>query len=262
MAIYLATPPVSRYLQKTHMKGKPLEIAVIIGPDPAVLMASVTWCPEGIDKLQIAGGLKGRPIEIAECEELNLTEFRRIANMSSKGSFALAILSGMVFLGGSGIYSEECGSPRVEVSVVSHRDQPLFQALQPWSSEDDALLNLCYGTDLFERVRSEFSFVQDLVLGSGTVGGHCILAVRECTRPMMFSAMASIFGRNFFVKRVVVVDDDIDIRNYKEVEWALATRFQADRDHIPYVRASGVSNRSFMFTRWFCFQDGDERNFS
>ena len=65
---------------------------------------------------------------------------------------------------------------------------------------------------------------------AGTVGAHLTVSVNECSPPMLRPAMAAILIRNPFVKKVIVVNEDIDIRNYREVEWAVATRFQADRD--------------------------------
>ena len=58
LAICLETPPLVHYLHKAREMNMPLEVAVVIGPDPAVLIASVTWCPEGNDKIEIAGAIK------------------------------------------------------------------------------------------------------------------------------------------------------------------------------------------------------------
>ena len=208
----------------------PLEVALVIGPDPAVLIASVTWCPEGHDKIEIAGALKKKPIQMVQCKTVNL----RVPSHSQY------LIEGIikpgdevkedVFGESSGIYVEGVQSPAISVTHLSHRAEPLYQALQTWSSEDDAFFDLCFGSDILENVQNDFPFVRDLHLIAGTVGGHINVSVNECSTPMLRSAMAAILIRNPFIKKVVVVNKDIDIRNYREVEWAIATRFQADRD--------------------------------
>jgi 2,5-furandicarboxylate decarboxylase 1 len=115
---------------------------------------------------------------------------------------------------------------------MSCRERPLFQALQPWTSEDDTLFNLCIGSGLLEDLRRRFEFVKDLHLMPGTVGAHAVISVGDSRPPVVRSALTSLFALNPFIKMVIAVNDDVDPRNYREVEWAVATRFQADRDLI------------------------------
>jgi 2,5-furandicarboxylate decarboxylase 1 len=230
LAICLATPPLARFLSKAQDMAKPLQVAIIVGPDPAVLIASVTWCPEGYDKMEIAGGLRQKPVQVIQCETSDLWVPGHcqyiIEGSVEPGHFGKE----GVFGESSGIYVEGVASPIVRVTHVSHRAAPIYQALQTWSSEDEALLNLCFGSDLRENVRKDFPFVRDLYCVPGTVSGHVIVSVNECSTPLLRSAMAAILIRNPFVKMVIAVDEDIDIRNYREVQWAMATRFQGDRD--------------------------------
>jgi len=230
LAICLATPPLAGFLHKAWEMDKPLEVAVAIGTDPAVLIAAVTWCPEGDDKIEIAGALRDRPVQLVDCEKVNL---RVPANSQYiiEGSIQPQNMAREgVFGESSGIYVEEVESPLINVHHISHRKTPFYQALQTWSSEDDALFNLCFGSDILENVQRDYPFVLNLHIVSGTVGGHAVVSVTDCSAPMLRSAMVAILIRSPFVKKVIVVDDDIDIRNSREVEWAMATRFQADRD--------------------------------
>lgn len=242
LAICLETPPLVCFLQKARQSNRPLETAVVIGPDPAVLMAAVTWCPDGSDKIEIAGSLRKKPVEMVPCESVNL-------RVPSKSQYIIegTIQPGDmgkegVFGESSGIYVEGVESPIIRVTHVSHRVDPLYQALQTWSSEDDALFNLCFGSDILENARKDFPFVRDLYLVPGTVSGHVIVSVSECSTPSLRSAMAAILIRNPFVKKVIAVDDDIEIHRFREVEWAIATRFQADRDLLlmPGTQGSAI----------------------
>jgi 2,5-furandicarboxylate decarboxylase 1 len=232
LGIYLATPPLSHFLQRAWEMEKALEVAVVIGPDPAVLVGSVIWCPDGYDKLDIAGGLRQKAVEVVACDTVDLRvpaysqyviEGRiEPGDVASEGTFGES----------SGIYAEGDKSPVIRVAQVSHREAPLYQALQTWSAEDDALLNLCYGSVLLADLRKEFPFVRDLHIITGTVCAHVIVSVSSHERPMIRSAISAALTRNPFVKMVIAVSEDIDIRNHREVEWAVATRFQADRDLI------------------------------
>ncbi len=230
LAICLETPPLVNFLHKAREMNTPLEVAVVIGPDPAVLIASVTWCPAGQDKIEIAGALKKKPVQMVQCKTVNLQVPSHsqylIEGIIQPGDTAREDIFGE----SSGTYVEGVESPAITVTHLSHRADPLYQALQTWSSEDDAFFDLCFGSDILEKVQKDFPFVRDLHLIAGTVGGHINVSVNECSTPMLRSAMAAILIRNPFVKKVVVVNEDIDIRNYREMEWAMATRFQADRD--------------------------------
>ncbi len=231
LLINLATPPLFHFLQKARELKVSLDAAVVVGPDPAVLIASVTWVPGGHDKVEIAGGFRQRPVEMVQCETVDLMVPAHsqyvIEGTIQPGDMAHE----GVFGDSSGTYVE-AESPVMKVTSVTHRENPIFQALQPWSSEEDVLLNLCFGSDLLEDVRKDYPFVRDVHLVSGTVCAHIIASVSPCPRPACRSAIIALLTHNPFAKMAIVVDEDIDIRNYREVEWAMAMRFQADRDLI------------------------------
>jgi 2,5-furandicarboxylate decarboxylase 1 len=246
LSVHLATPPLSRFLEGSWKLNKPLEVAIVIGPDPAVLMASVSRVPEGDDKIDIAGGFRQRPVEMIECETVALTV----------PAHAQYLVEGTIEPGDmvpEGVFGDSTGtyvkaeSPLIRVTSVSHRKNPIYQALQPWSSEDDALLNLCFGSDLMDEVKRDYPFVLDIHMISGTVFAHLVVSVDKCSGPARRSAMVALLNGNPFVKRVIVVDGDINIRNPREVEWAMATRFQPDRDLLllPEVQGSMIDPSAF-----------------
>jgi len=228
-AINLATPPLSHFLHKAQQLNVSMEVAVVVGPDPSVLIASVTRDPGGKDKIDIAGGFRQKPVEMTPCKTVDL---KVPAN-------AQYLIEGIIQPGDmapEGPFGDSTGtylasnSAVMSVSSVSHRGSAIYQALQPWSSEDDVLINLCFGSDLLDDVRKDHPFISDLHIISGTLFSHIIVSVTPCSPPEIRSAMVAILNRNPFAKRVVVVDEDINIRNYREVEWAMAMRFQPDRD--------------------------------
>ncbi len=241
LGICLASPPLSRFLQKAWEMNHPLEVAIVIGPDPAVLIASVTRCPAGDDKIEIAGGFRQRPVELVPCDTMKVLVPAH-AQYLIEGTIQPGDVAHEGPFGDSSGTYVEAESPVIRVTSVSHRENPIYQALQTWSSEDDALLNLCFGSDLLEDVTKEYPFVRDLHMVTGTLCAHAVASVGLCPRPSRRSAVVALLTRNPFVKSVIVVDEDIDIRNPREVEWAVATRFQADRDLIiiPGMQGSAI----------------------
>lgn len=241
LGICLGTPPLSHFLQRAWESNRPLEVAVVIAPDPAVLIASVTRCPGGDDKIEIAGGFKQKPVETVACDTMDL-RVPAYAQYLIEGTIRPGHLAHEGIFGDSSGTYVEAQSPVIQVTSVSHRENPIYQALQAWSSEDDALLNLCFGSDLLEDVRKDHSFVRDLHLVTGTLCGQVIASLTPCSTPLRRSAMVALLTRNPFVKTAIVVDEDIDIRNTREVMWAITTRFQADRDLLllPGVQGSMI----------------------
>lgn len=229
LGICLGTPPLSHFLQRAWQQNRPLEVAVVIGLDPAVLTASVTRCPGGVDKIEIAGGFKRKAVEMVPSNTVDL-RVPGSAQYSIEGTIHPGHLANEGIFGDSSGTYVEAQSPVIQVTSVSRRKDPIYQALQTWSSEDDALLNLCFGSDLLEDVRRDHPFVRDLHLVTGTVCGQVVAALSPCSAPLRRSAMVALLTRNPFVKTAIVVDEDIDIRNPREVTWVLTNRFQADRD--------------------------------
>ena len=72
MGIFLATPPLSQFYRKSEEKGKSMDIAIALGVDPLLLLSSVVWTPAGPDKFEIAGGLRGEPVELIKGETVDV----------------------------------------------------------------------------------------------------------------------------------------------------------------------------------------------
>jgi len=229
MAMELASPPISVFAEKTWNLNKPFEIAIVVGPDPAVTIASVTRALKGEDKIEIAGGFRQKAVEMVACNTVDLAVPAKAQYLIEGVIEPNATAHEGPFGDSTGTYLEK-ENPMMKVTSVSHRIEPIFQALQSWSSEDSALLNLCFSSDLLEEIKVGYPFVRDLHMVSGTLFSHIVAATDPNTRSARRSAMTALLNGNPFVKQVIFVNDDINIRDIREVEWAVATRFQADRD--------------------------------
>lgn len=232
LGIFLANPPLSQFLANAEKAGRPLEIAVALGVEPAILLASVVKVgPLVPDKMAIAGALRGQPVEMVGAERVDLEVPAR----------AEIIIEGHVLPGVrevEGPFGENTGyyfsnvSPVVEVTAVTHRQNFLYPGLCPWGSEVDVLLSLAAGTELLGQLKGLVAGVVDLELVAGTCGFSAVIAVRGCPRHEVRRLIALTLHLDRRLKMVTVVDDDVNIRDPREVAWALATRFQPDRDAV------------------------------
>ncbi|MCM2251649.1 MAG: UbiD family decarboxylase [Ramlibacter sp.] len=232
LGIFLSNPPLSQFHANAEADGKPLEIAVALGVEPAILVASVVKSgPVGPDKMAIAGALRGAPVEMIRAETVDVDVPAR----------AEIIIEGRVLPGvrePEGPFGENTGyyfsnvSPVVEVTAVTHRRDFIYPALCPWTEDVDTLLSLAAGTELLGQLRSQVAGVADLDLTAGTCSFSAVISVSKAkpTEVRRLIHLALTMDRR--LKLVTVVDDDVDIRDPREVAWALATRFQPDRDTV------------------------------
>lgn len=232
LGIFLANPPLSQFHANAEADGRPLEIAVALGVDPAILVASVVKSgPLGPDKMAIAGALRGAPVEMIRAETVDVDVPAR----------AEIIIEGHVLPGvrePEGPFGENTGyyfsnvSPVIEVTAVTHRRGFIYPALCPWTEDVDALLSLAAGTELLGQLRSQVAGVADLDLTAGTCGFSAVIAVSKASSTEVRRLIHLALSMDRRLKLVTVVDDEVDIRDPREVAWSLATRFQPDRDTV------------------------------
>lgn len=230
--ILLANPPVSQFLANAEAGGRPLQVAVALGVDPAMLIAAVVKTgPLGPDKMDVAGALRGEPVELARGLTVDIDVPAR----------AEVIIEGHVLPGvrePEGPFGENTGcyfsnvSPVVEVTAVTHREDFIFPALVPWTADVDTLLSLAGGAELFGQLKALVRGVVDFDLVPGTSSFAAVAAVRNCPKHEVRRLIHLALTLDRRLKNFTVVDDDIDIRNPRDVAWALATRFQPARDTV------------------------------
>jgi 2,5-furandicarboxylate decarboxylase 1 len=232
MGILLANPPLSAFHANAEANGRPLDIAIALGVEPALLIAAVVKAgPQGPDKMDMAGALRGAPVDLVRAETVAVDVPAR----------AEIIIEGRVLPGvreAEGPFGENTGyyfsniSPVVEVTAVTHRRDFIYGALCPWTADVDSLLSLAAGTELLGQLRTQMAGIADLDLTTGTCGFTAVIALSKAKPTDVRRLIHLVFGMDKRVKLVTVVDDDVDIRNPREVSWALATRFQPDRDTV------------------------------
>jgi 2,5-furandicarboxylate decarboxylase 1 len=237
-----ASPHLREAFRKSEEKNKPLECAVVLGYDAEYLIASqISSSKYGLDKYKVYSSLKGEPLELVKCHSVDIEvpayceivlEGELVPNKREiEGPFGELM----------GYYGEVAPNPIMEVKTVMHRNNPIFQHAFPCREE-----HLANGLIREVEIYSSLTGIVDVKDVNVTVGGgcrlHAIVSINKKNEGDGKSAIISTLGSSKDVKHVVIVDDDVDIYSYKDVEFALASRVQASQDVviIPNALGSGL----------------------
>ena len=253
LGISLLNPPLSEIYVQYKREGKRMEVATVIGVDPTILIASISKVPRGTDKLSVAGGLKGEPIPMVKAETFDIDipangEILIEGFIDPKGKEKDGTLGES-----SGYYMTFSKSPAIHVTAITYRKGAIYQAIVPWSLEVDNLLYLVHGLDFVPKMKREVPSLREIRLIPGTFGSHAVMNLDTDSKGEVRRALTLALSFPN-IKKVVAVNTDVNIEDDQEVEWALATRFQGDRDLIvlPDLRGQPIdpsSKEGFLTTK-------------
>jgi len=140
----------------------------------------------------------------------------------------------------TGTYDIQRSQPIIELVGMMHRENYIDQALLPSGAEHRLLMGLPRETMIWEAVKNVVPIVKAVNLSSGGCGWlHAVISIEKQTDGDGKNALMAAFAAHPSLKHAIVVDTDIDIFNLEEVEWAIATRFQADEDLVIIPNARG-----------------------
>lgn len=221
------------YYKRAEERNEPLEIAVIVGCDPSLYLASVVTGSPKLDEYAVAGALRGQPIETVQCETVDLIV----------PAHAEIVLEGRIlphqrenegpFGEFSKYYGPEGARPVVEFTALCRRNRPIYQTiyLGRRQRENVYLTSLPKAADLYRAVKEVAPEVRDVYLTPGGCGRyHAVVSMKKMFEGEPKLVLSVVLSHRIGVKHAIVVDEDIDIYDPHEVEWAMATRFQFDRD--------------------------------
>lgn len=237
--IDIVTPNNMRmFAQRAYQAGKPCPISISLGTHPIEIMGAGFRAPIGVDEMAIAGGLRGQAVELAQCETIDLP---CVAD-------AEIVLEGEILPTGwsnpegrFGEFTRLMGglhwNPLVRIKAITMREDAVYYSLHmPW--ENTWLAAPTRYTAIRSALRTAGVQVKDINV---TLGGcafwHAIISIKKHPGEGKNALLAALSVMD--LKHVVVVDDDIDVFDPTDVEWAIATRVQADKDVfiIPGARA-------------------------
>ena len=237
--IDIVTPNNMRmYAQRAFEAGRVCPISISIGTHPIEIMGANFRAPIGVDEMGITGGIRGAPVQMAQCETIDLP---CIAD-------AEIVLEGEILPTGwtnpegrFGEFTRLMGglhwNPLVRIKAVTMRRDPIYYALHmPW--ENTWLAAPTRYAAIRAALKNAGVQVKDINV---TLGGcafwHAVISIKKQAGEGKNALIAALSVLD--LKHVVVVDDDIDVHNAMDVEWAIATRVQGDKDVIiiPGARA-------------------------
>jgi 2,5-furandicarboxylate decarboxylase 1 len=253
LGISLLNPPLADIYARHKREGTRMEVATVIGVAPAVFIASIFKVPRGTDKLSVAGGLGGEPIETVQGETVDL-DIPAHGEITIEGYVDPKDKEKDGTLGESSGYFMAFGkSPTIHVTALRWRKGALYHAIVPWAREVDSLLYLVHSLDFIPKMRKEVPSIQQIHFIPMTFGSHVVMSMDTDNKGDIRRALALALSFTS-IKKAVVVDVDVDPEDDQEVEWALATRFQADKDLmvIPDLRGQPIdpsSGQGFLTTK-------------
>jgi len=217
-----------------------MEVALAIGHHPAFLMAAVTKQPGIGQEVEVAGAFLREPLEMVRAETVDLVV----------PGHAEIVVEGIVpphkrhYEGPFGewphYYYKEGEQPFIEVTAITMRRRPIYQSIHSAHFEHNIIGAAPRLGSLYRRIREAVPSIKAVNLPmSGAARSHCYISLRKRAEGEPKQAALAAFVTEPAIKHVIVVDDDIDVFNETQVLWALAMRFQADRDLVVLTNIIG-----------------------
>lgn len=240
MAIRIVPRHLHTICKKYFSKNEDVPIAIVIGTHPVVMISAASSPPYGINELYVANTLANNTLEVTSLE--NGLEVPRDAEIVILGRIVhnKKVKEGP-FVDVTGTYDIVRDQPLVEVDKIYAREDALYHALLPAGSEHRILMGF-FREALIWDYASRIAKVKAVRLTKGGCGWlHCVISIKKDTEGDAKNVIMAAFAAHPSLKLVIVVDDDINIDDPYEIEWAIATRFQADRDLVIIKEARGSS---------------------
>jgi 2,5-furandicarboxylate decarboxylase 1 len=203
-------------------RGQPLPIAVAIGNFPPDLLAAATTLPIGQDELELAGALRGEPfpltravsidLEIPACAELVLEGYVESGIREPEGPFGdflqyyVPVMDNHVF----------------QLTAITHRRDPILQAIHAGSREDVNLLGISREAQILVAVRATGAQVRSVRLLPTILG--CAISIEQQYQGEARAVAMAALGVYRWLKYCIVVDHDVEVSDMEDVWWAVTTR--------------------------------------
>ncbi len=238
LGISLLNPPLSEIYGKYKRMRRRMEIATVIGVDPLIFIAPILKAPVGLDKLSLAGAIRGKAVPIVKTENVDL-EIPAFAEIVIEGYIDPKAKEEDGVLGeSSGYYMGFSKSPTIQVIAVTLQKSAIYHAIVPWSLEVDNLLYIVHGLDFVPKMKREIPSIKEIRLVPGTFGSHAVISLETENKGEIRRALSLALSFTN-IKKAIAVNTDVNIQDDRELEWALATRFQADRDLMVMTNLRG-----------------------
>ena len=217
--------------------GKPFPVAVALGADPATILAAVTPIPDTLSEFAFAGLLRGSKTELTKCishdlqvpasAEIVLEGFIHPNDAAPEGPFG----------DHTGYYNEVENFPVLTIERITHRERPIYHSTYTGRPPDEpAVLGLALNEVFVPLLQKQFPEIVDFYLPpEGCSYRLAVVTIRKQYAGHARRVMMGVWGflkQFMYTKFVIVTDDDVDARNWKDVIWAMTTRMDPARDTV------------------------------
>ncbi|MDO9046088.1 MAG: UbiD family decarboxylase [Methanobacteriaceae archaeon] len=229
------------YHQRAEALGKDLDIAIAIGMNPATLLATTTSIPITADEMEVANSFHNGNMKLVKCENSDLEvpeaeiilEGKLLANKrADEGPFVDL----------TDTYDVVRQEPVIKLDKMHIKDDAMYHAILPAGFEHRLLQGLPQEPRIYKAVQNTVPTVQNVVL---TEGGccwlHAAVSIQKQTPGDGKNVMMAALAAHPSLKHVVVVDEDIDIFDPEDLEYAMAARVKGDDDILIVPKARGSS---------------------
>ncbi len=206
-----------------------LPVAVCIGAPLQVQLAAAMSPAAGVDELTIASALASTPVVRALGSDLLIPAETEIV---LEGRLTKTLIAEGPFLDLTRTRDIVRQQPTLVVDRVTHRRDPLYQALLPGGLEHRLLMGLPREPTIYDAVSAVCACKNVAMTTGGGFWLHAVVQIRKQRADDPRRAIEAAFRGHSSLKHVIIVDEDVDPTDPAAVEWAVATRFQADRDLV------------------------------
>lgn len=242
LAIRIVPRNLYTYFQKAQKLNKDLEIAIAIGMDAAILLASTTSIPIDYNEMDVANAFKNGELTLIKTESgLEVPQADII--LEGKISVTETTAEGP-FVDLTDTYDIIRDQPIITLNKMHiKKDNPCYHAILPAGFEHKLLQGLPQEPRIYKSVKNAVPTVETVAL---TEGGccwlHAVISINKQTEGDGKNAIMAALSAHPSLKHAVVVDTDVDVFDPQDVEYAIATRVKADRDImiVPNVRGSSL----------------------
>ncbi len=229
-----ALPEVQRGAPLSIGRGQRMEVAVAIGTDPATTFAAVLPAPPGIDEMLLAGFLRRKPVELVRCKTVDL-EVPATAEIVLEGYVDLEERREEGPFGDhTGFYSLADQYPVLHVTCVTHRKNPIYATtIVGKPPMEDGWMGEAIGRIFLPLMQMQFPEIVDVHMPlEGVFHNLMIVSLRKSYPGHARKIMNGIWGlgQAMFTKCIVVVDEDVDVRNVAEVVLKVFNNIDPERD--------------------------------
>jgi 4-hydroxy-3-polyprenylbenzoate decarboxylase len=217
--------------------GEPFPVAVALGADPATILGAVTPVPDSLSEYQFAGLLRGAKTEVVKC----------LGNDLQVPASAEIVLEGVIHPGETalegpygdhtGYYNEQETFPVFTVERITMRCDPIYHSTYTGKPPDEpAILGVALNEVFVPLLQKQFPEIADFYLPpEGCSYRMAVVSMKKAypghAKRVMFGVWS--FLRQFmYTKFIIVTDDDVNVRDWKDVMWALTTRVDPARDTL------------------------------